>query len=639
MAKTSKPSLAETHPELAAQADGWDPNLVPYSSHRNVPWKCTFGHGWNSIMSNRAKGSGCPVCSNKAVLPGYNDLATTHPELAKEADGWDPNKVSFGIGKKLRWKCSLGHTWNISPNARSSKKSGCPICSNQEVLIGFNDLLTTHPEIASQARGWDPTSKTAGSSKTKVNWECPKGHVWSAIVADRTSGGKGCAVCAGKQINIGFNDLATTHPDLAAEADGWEPTTTTSGSDRRFGWICKHGHKWTAAVSTRVSGSGCPVCVNKVVVTGYNDLATTHPELAKEADGWDPTKVSFGIGKKLRWKCSLGHTWNISPNGRSNRGSGCPVCAGNVVLKGFNDLESIHPQIAAEAFNWDPSTVTRMSNIVRVWICSLGHTWRTAPAHRAIGQGCPVCSNQKVLAGFNDLATTHPELAKEADGWDPKLVVAGSNKRFSWKCNLGHIWKAGVNRRSAENHPTGCPVCSNQKLLTGFNDLATTHPELAAEADGWDPKLVFAGSNKHFFWKCNLGHKWKAKGNNRINGKGCPVCAIYGFNPGKDGWLYLIDNDARDMFQIGISNVPENRLDRHSRGGWEVIEVRGPMDGFLTQELERSSLMALKRRGAILGRKGSLEKFDGYTEAWTKESLKVTSIKQLLDWVYEDESQ
>jgi hypothetical protein len=269
----------------------------------------------------------------------------------------------------------------------------------------------------------------------------------------------------------------------------------------------------------------------------------------------------------------------------------------------------------------------------------LGHTWRTAPAHRAIGQGCPVCSNQKVLAGFNDLATTHPELAKEADGWDPKLVVAGSNKRFSWKCNLGHIWKAGVNRRSAENHPTGCPVCSNQKLLTGFNDLATTHPELAAEADGWDPKLVFAGSNKHFFWKCNLGHKWKAKGNNRINGKGCPVCAIYGFNPGKDGWLYLIDNDARDMFQIGISNVPENRLDRHSRGGWEVIEVRGPMDGFLTQELERSSLMALKRRGAILGRKGSLEKFDGYTEAWTKESLKVTSIKQLLDWVYEDESQ
>jgi hypothetical protein len=31
---------------------------------------------------------------------------------------------------------------------------------------------------------------------------------------------------------------------------------------------------------------------------GFNDLATTHPELAKEAFGWDPTKVSRGSAKK-----------------------------------------------------------------------------------------------------------------------------------------------------------------------------------------------------------------------------------------------------------------------------------------------------------------------------------------------------
>ena len=114
-------------------------------------------------------------------------------------------------------------------------------------------------------------------------------------------------------------------------------------------------------------------------------------------------------------------------------------------------------------------------------------------------------------------------------------------------------------------------------------------------------------------------------------------CAEYGFNPSKDGWFYLIENEVRDMFQIGISNYLENRLDRHASGGWEVIEVRGPMDGFLTQDLERMSLRALKRRGALLGRKGSIEKFDGHTEAWTKKSLNVTSIKQILDWVYEDD--
>jgi hypothetical protein len=94
-----------------------------------------------------------------------------------------------------------------------------------------------------------------------------------------------------------------------------------------------------------------------------------------------------------------------------------------------------------------------------------------------------------------------------------------------------------------------------------------------------------------------------------------------------------------EMFQVGISNVPNHRLGDHSRRGWEVIEVRGPMEGHLAQQLETAILHAVERRGAVLGHKARIEKFDGYSEAWTKDSLKVTSIKQLLDWVYEDESQ
>jgi hypothetical protein len=92
------------------------------------------------------------------------------------------------------------------------------------------------------------------------------------------------------------------------------------------------------------------------------------------------------------------------------------------------------------------------------------------------------------------------------------------------------------------------------------------------------------------------------------------------------------------MFQIGITNFPNDRLDRHKKSGWEVIELRGPMDGHLTQKLETDCLHALEKRGAILGHKAGIDKFDGYTEAWTKKSLNVTSIKQILDWVYEDES-
>ena len=93
-----------------------------------------------------------------------------------------------------------------------------------------------------------------------------------------------------------------------------------------------------------------------------------------------------------------------------------------------------------------------------------------------------------------------------------------------------------------------------------------------------------------------------------------------------------------EIFQIGITNVPEARLSRHKSNGFELLELRGPMDGHLTQKLETDCLHALEKRGAILGHKAEIEKFDGYSEAWTKGSLNVTSIKQILDWVYEDES-
>ena len=59
--------------------------------------------------------------------------------------------------------------------------------------------------------------------------------------------------------------------------------------------------------------------------------------------------------------------------------------------------------------------------------------------------------------------------------------------------------------------------------------------------------------------------------------------------------------------------------------------------GYLAQQLELAILHAVAHRGAVLGHKAQIEKFDGYSEAWTKDSLTVTSFKQLLDWVYDDD--
>lgn len=207
--------LKSQYPDISKEAYGWDPATVIAGTNKKKDWKCKLGHVWNaSVDSRTTRSTGCPICSCQKILVGFNDLETRFPEIAKGADGWDPKTVIAGTGKKLRWKCEYGHTWDAAVNIRTSQKTKCPVCSNQKVFAGFNDLQTKFPDIASEAYGWDPTSIIAGTAK-KLGWKCELGHTWFATVDNRTSKGQGCPICSNKQVLPGFNDLQSKFPEIA----------------------------------------------------------------------------------------------------------------------------------------------------------------------------------------------------------------------------------------------------------------------------------------------------------------------------------------------------------------------------------------------------------------------------------------
>lgn len=87
-------------------------------------------------------------------------------------------------------------------------------------------------------------------------------------------------------------------------------------------------------------------------------------------------------------------------------------------------------------------------------------------ARAASGSGCPYCAGRKVLAGFNDLATREPLLAKQ---WHPKLngsltpemVTPGSHRKVWWQCHEGHAWRAVIYSRTGPKR-SGCPVCAGR---------------------------------------------------------------------------------------------------------------------------------------------------------------------------------
>jgi len=299
-------------------------------------------------------------------------------------------------------------------------------------------------------------------------------------------------------------------------------------------------------------------------------------------------------------------------------------------------LSRTHPKLAKEADGWDPRTTTAGSGVQRNWKCKKGHLWRTKTLNRTHTRagntsGCPTCSGHKILKGFNDLKTTYPNLAKEAYGWNPTMVGSSHKKKLTWKCKEGHIFEALIqNRRRGDE----CQFCSGRKCLPGFNDLFTTDPKLAKQALGWDPRTITRGSGKKLKWKCPNDHTWIAKPNTRTssttNGTGCPGCEETGFNPNKKAYIYLLEHKEWKMLQVGITNSPKSRLAKHRQSGWIKMDIVGPVPGEKAKLNERTILRYLKLKKVKFANKLGGGKFDGWTEAWSKSTFPVVSIKELM---------
>ncbi len=519
----------------------------------------------------------------------------------------DSSQLTLGSGKKVWWKCSKGHEWQTSILSRSSGH-GCPICSGNKVLKGYNDLQTINPDLAKE---WNyekninlkPDNVTANNNK-KVWWRCPKGHEWDATIASRNNG-YGCPYCSGLKVLKGYNDLQTINPDLAKEWNyekngNLKPDNVTANNNKKVWWRCPKGHEWQAMISDRNSGCGCPYCVGKKVLKGFNDLQTVNPELAKE---WNyekngdliPENVTANSGKKVWWKCSKGHEWQVRIASR-NYGNGCPICnseratsfpeyaleyylkkSGVEVIhtyreKGYElDIYIPSKKIAIEydgAF-WHANKIEKdleknlrcKKDGIKLYRIREGLSPLNDSSIDYIAKekqkDLPIIL-EKILGeilGFyidvdlerdvidienlreytekeRSVLFSNPDLAKE---WNyekngnlrPETFSVSSSKKVWWKCSKGHEWQAVVASRNGGN---GCPVCSGNKILKGYNDLQTVNQDLVKE---WNfekngnlrPDNVTANSNRKVWWKCPQGHEWKASIAYKNNKGGCPICS------------------------------------------------------------------------------------------------------------------
>ena len=589
-----------------------NPKKLALGSGKKVWWKCQKGHEWQARVDHRNNGSGCLYCSNKKILPGYNDLSTINPELAKE---WNyekngcltPEMFAVNSGKNVWWKCQKGHEWQ-AVIARRNYGTACPICNSErhtsfpeyalvyylkkyglDVIHSYKeegyelDIYIPSKKIAIEYDGdyWHKNKKQKDLEKnlkcknkdiklyrirdgllplndSSIDYVVQKNQkdlskVITQVLFEITEMSVDVDI---KRDSIAIenlriytekeNSLLFSNPQLSKEWNyekngNLTPEMFSVNSGKKVWWKCQKGHEWQTSVANRNTGNGCPYCSGQKVFQGYNDLATINPGLTKEwhyakNSNLKPENFTANSGRKVWWKCNKGHEYQ-SAIIQKNKGAGCPFCLNQRLLPGYNDLATRNPSLAKE---WDdekngnlkPSNVFSNGSQKVWWLCKKGHNYQATISNRANGRGCPYCSSHRVVVGENDLATMNPELTKE---WNKTLnekltpfdVLSNSNKKVWWKCQKGHEWQASVDHR---NNGSGCPYCSNRKVLQGYNDLATNNPKLAKE---WDyakngdlkPEDFTANSRRKVWWACQKGHNWESRIDHRNNGSGCPYCS------------------------------------------------------------------------------------------------------------------
>jgi hypothetical protein len=306
---------------------------------------CTKGHSYLEVLtSNTAGQTPCPRCTRAHVEVGVNDLASVAPSLACELHPTLNGElradcIAGGSSKKVWWLCPHFHPYEATPANRTLNDSGCSVCLGRVIIVGVNDLWTTHPPLAAELHPSSRSSKRAHqltSTDTIVrDWLCADGHEFRASVAQRVAGKKPCPDCERKRTRASRRNLAVTHPEISSTwrpelNEGREPHDYTKGSSLEVVWWCEEGsHPFTMRIEPRTRGCGCPYCASRLILPGFNDFATRHPQLAADWHRYlnrkNADEVMPGSNDEHHWRCKNGHVLRRSIPHRVASG-GCVEC-------------------------------------------------------------------------------------------------------------------------------------------------------------------------------------------------------------------------------------------------------------------------------------------------------------------------
>lgn len=409
--------LASKRPDLAKE---WHPTKnkeltprdVTIGTDKKVWWLCDKGHEWQSQINNRTAGCGCPVCSGKKVLVGFNDISTVAPMLAGE---WHPTKngaftpqdFTMWSNKKVWWQCQKGHEWQTTISHRSWGRR-CPVCfgesktsfPEQTIFFYFRQVTTAYNRYLLDSK----TEIDIYLPDYKIGIEYDGAYFHKGETAEQREKRKQEKLDKLGLTLIRVRELEGQTSEYTIYSKPGANDTELTETIKNLFLLVTRLTQISFDVDIDVARDRNKIYEQYIQSEKENSLATVNPELATE---WHHTKngallpeyVSVHSNIKVWWKCKEGHEWQAVINSR-RYGVGCPYCSGKRSIVGKTDLATINPKLAEE---WHPtkneglkaSDLTCGSDKKVWWQCDKGHEWEAAIGSRNRGSGCPVCAKRK----------------------------------------------------------------------------------------------------------------------------------------------------------------------------------------------------------------------------------------------------
>ena len=427
-----------------------------------------------------------------------------------------------------------------------------------------------------ESRGGKCLSSEYVNARTKLKWQCKKGHIWDAIPSNVIKG-HWCPEC-GHEISASKQKLTIKEMCLLAESFGGKCLSSEYANARtNLAWQCKLGHIWKAKPHHIKEGHWCPKCagVEKLTINEMHDLA-------KQKEGKCLSKEYVNAHTKLMWQCKEGHTWKATPN-KIQSGRWCPLCSGGLserVCRSFFE-HMFNATFPKTKFNWlvnnegnqleldgynkewnigfeyqgrqhyefihffhrneetfkkrrsDDKLKKKLCKLNEITLIEVPHIISYEEMQEYIISQCRIKNvdvpNNFTKIDYNsfnvysrDNLKAMKDLAKKRGGFCLSQQYLNARTKLKWKCREGHVWKAipdSIKRGS------WCPKCAN-KLKANKRRLTIEEMQKIAEKKGG--KCIstnYVNAKTKLIWECNIGHTWRAIPANIKKGHWCPICA------------------------------------------------------------------------------------------------------------------